>query len=673
MPAPFPELAPIVTFYSYKGGVGRSMAVLNVSSLLAARGFRVLVIDFDLEAPGLSHLLEEVGGKKAQSRPCSGVVELLADAKQCGEQSDLFAKPFAKYAKQYTFHYPIPPELKAHKDGRLFIMPAGRTDPGYALRLNDLNLAALYQEGVGLCLMTHFKQVIKESTLYDFIIVDSRTGHSDEAGICTRDLADQLMVVTGFNRQNISGTASFLTNLRAAFNASGIEPKNPVIILSPVPIGEEDMLAKREDDAKKKFSEAWGKPLPLDLFIPYHPRLAHTEDAYVSARTASDLRDAYNKIESRLLEALNHFPGSLLAKAKDLIMSGEGAQAVAFLEKYAKLETSTGKGISHLQKFPFGWNMDFDLEENDELIKRVLALPEADKILEIYVETKSSASDLFLLAKKLHELESPQRISFDKMILKSKRLNPDHLGSYAIFLHSNQKDDKAAEVFYKLAINADPINANHLGNYAVLLSENLKDDKAAEVFYKRAIKADPKNTTHLENYANFLKNNLKDDKAAEVFYKRAIDADPKHATHLGSYGQILVGRGAIADGIHHLRSAWQNMSTKTGGNAAEFAYSLWLGTMLLDSAEVAWEQAFKFLITAGFRRHRWNFDAMLAQARTRLKPADFKYAKALADAFLDESKVPALNAFPRWKKLQPLDPARINANGAPDKAPQPPW
>ena len=43
----------IVTFYSYKGGTGRSMAVANVAWILASNGNRVLIIDWDLEAPGL--------------------------------------------------------------------------------------------------------------------------------------------------------------------------------------------------------------------------------------------------------------------------------------------------------------------------------------------------------------------------------------------------------------------------------------------------------------------------------------------------------------------------------------------------------------------------------------------------------------------------------------------
>src|SRR5262245_15866916 len=43
----------IVTFYSYKGGVGRSMALANIAVLLARRGLKVLTVDWDLEAPGL--------------------------------------------------------------------------------------------------------------------------------------------------------------------------------------------------------------------------------------------------------------------------------------------------------------------------------------------------------------------------------------------------------------------------------------------------------------------------------------------------------------------------------------------------------------------------------------------------------------------------------------------
>ena len=48
----------VVTFYSFKGGVGRSMCVANVADILARQGLRVLMIDFDLEAPGLEQYFQ---------------------------------------------------------------------------------------------------------------------------------------------------------------------------------------------------------------------------------------------------------------------------------------------------------------------------------------------------------------------------------------------------------------------------------------------------------------------------------------------------------------------------------------------------------------------------------------------------------------------------------------
>lgn len=51
----------IFTFYSYKGGVGRSLALLNTAYDLVSRGRHVLIIDMDLEAPGVSGFLHRHG------------------------------------------------------------------------------------------------------------------------------------------------------------------------------------------------------------------------------------------------------------------------------------------------------------------------------------------------------------------------------------------------------------------------------------------------------------------------------------------------------------------------------------------------------------------------------------------------------------------------------------
>ena len=64
----------VVTFYSFKGGVGRSLALANVSLLLATRGRRVLAVDFDLEAPGLSMMSDLVPNPRKVER---GLFEYL--------------------------------------------------------------------------------------------------------------------------------------------------------------------------------------------------------------------------------------------------------------------------------------------------------------------------------------------------------------------------------------------------------------------------------------------------------------------------------------------------------------------------------------------------------------------------------------------------------------------
>ncbi len=48
-----PRSGRIITFYSYKGGTGRTMALANVAWILAANGYKVLAVDWDLEGPGL--------------------------------------------------------------------------------------------------------------------------------------------------------------------------------------------------------------------------------------------------------------------------------------------------------------------------------------------------------------------------------------------------------------------------------------------------------------------------------------------------------------------------------------------------------------------------------------------------------------------------------------------
>src|SRR2546421_2988553 len=66
----------IYTFYSYKGGVGRSMALANVAEWFYEQGLRVVMIDWDLEAPGLESFFvsgDEI--EKVRAKP--GLIDML--------------------------------------------------------------------------------------------------------------------------------------------------------------------------------------------------------------------------------------------------------------------------------------------------------------------------------------------------------------------------------------------------------------------------------------------------------------------------------------------------------------------------------------------------------------------------------------------------------------------
>jgi hypothetical protein len=70
----------VITFYSYKGGTGRSMALANIAWVLASTGKRVLAIDWDLEAPGLHRYFQPfLNDKELIGQESQGVIDMAID------------------------------------------------------------------------------------------------------------------------------------------------------------------------------------------------------------------------------------------------------------------------------------------------------------------------------------------------------------------------------------------------------------------------------------------------------------------------------------------------------------------------------------------------------------------------------------------------------------------
>lgn len=180
-------MSSIVTFYSYKGGVGRTMAMANVAVLLAQRNLKVLAVDWDLEAPGLERYFTYFS-VVAERR--GGLLGLLNDQQQGSR---------GHYREHLT-------QVTGTLGGRPFeldVLPSGREiDPAYSSILEHFDWEDYFANGGGEFIEDLRTRWRKD---YDVVLIDSRTGLSDTGGICTIQLPDVVVAMFTANYQSLYG------------------------------------------------------------------------------------------------------------------------------------------------------------------------------------------------------------------------------------------------------------------------------------------------------------------------------------------------------------------------------------------------------------------------------------------------------------------------------------
>ena len=159
----------VTTFYSFKGGVGRTMALVNVAVALANRGRRVLAVDFDLDAPALDTF--DVMRPREQ---VPGIIDFVNEYLVSGQAPDV--QRFIGEAAH-----------TGGKGGGLWIMPSARRET-YSANFHHIDWRALYDERDGYLLFEDLKEQWRRFVEPDYVLIDSCTGHTDAGGICTRQL-----------------------------------------------------------------------------------------------------------------------------------------------------------------------------------------------------------------------------------------------------------------------------------------------------------------------------------------------------------------------------------------------------------------------------------------------------------------------------------------------------
>jgi cellulose biosynthesis protein BcsQ len=169
-PADWPA---VVSFYSFKGGVGRSTAAGVVALLLARQGRRVALLDLDLEAPGLEQMFFDPPAERTEA----GLLDYLIEG-TLGEGS--FNPDLRDYVAPFS-----DPAISA-KGGALFVVPAGALDDAYVEKLGRVNAS----DPATVELMKEFINRLVKWQQFDVVVVDCRTGFTDIGGLTLNGLAD---------------------------------------------------------------------------------------------------------------------------------------------------------------------------------------------------------------------------------------------------------------------------------------------------------------------------------------------------------------------------------------------------------------------------------------------------------------------------------------------------
>ena len=275
----------VATFYSFKGGVGRTMALVNVAVELAQRGRRVLAVDFDLEAPGLD-TFNILGTRRKRL----GIVDFVSEYLDTDRAPEV--ERFVHESKAV-----------GGNGGCLHVMPSGEQHERYATSFREIDWLDLYERRDGYLLFEDLKAQWEQVVKPDYVLVDSRTGHTDTGGICTRQLPDAVAILFFPNDQNLRGLTTVVQDIRAEARS----PRNKQIdlhfVMSNVPdLDDEDRVLERKIDSFRQKLGFTGEPRMLHRYdsLSLLNQVVFTKERPRS-RLAREYRDLVDEIVGRNL------------------------------------------------------------------------------------------------------------------------------------------------------------------------------------------------------------------------------------------------------------------------------------------------------------------------------------------------------------------------------------
>jgi hypothetical protein len=177
--APETQGTPRIVFFSIKGGVGRSTALAATAWSVAQAGKRVLVLDLDLESPGLSTAL-----LPPDRQPMYGITDWLVE--------DLVDNGDA------VFENMVATSNLSH-DGEIHVVPAHGAEHGeYIAKLGRVWMPKLQADGTRERWSTRLGRLLLALEVRvrpDVVLIDSRSGIDEIASACITDMGANLILL----------------------------------------------------------------------------------------------------------------------------------------------------------------------------------------------------------------------------------------------------------------------------------------------------------------------------------------------------------------------------------------------------------------------------------------------------------------------------------------------
>lgn len=520
-----------ITFYSYKGGVGRSLALSNVANRLAEFGKKVCIIDFDLEAPGMHLKFHSNIGEH-------GVKSGLVD-----------------YIYEFSTANKVPADIKDYvttikfksdtKRSDISLIAAGNTlKKEYWRKLSAINWNDFFYENnsVGVDFFFNLKEQIRSQINPDFLLIDSKTGITDISGVTMSIFADEVVLLAANNLENIEGICQVMKTLVIPSNSILNQVPKINFVLCRIPY-----FVNAKDKPKETMAKNAAMKFINDGIL----------EANIGTFKLEKVLVIHSDPELEMQEKLK------IGYEHD--RSGDSSVIPIGLDYLELFEEITHGVLTDNEKTEFNnfLKSEFLIEKaiaNPDFMEKVGGLKAALKI------NPKSTIAYYELAWAYYGIDQFEKsIEYINEGLNTSS-NIDHKFKSlraSIYLSLNKFHE--AKQLYQKVLQTDPTNYSTLTGLAVA-HYRLEEFDAALCLEERAVELYPYLDSAWSSYGNILRAMGRFDEAIDAIYK-ALEIDPQSYIATGTLAEIYAGLGNLREFYKNLELSFSfGMPGKTFQN-----------------------------------------------------------------------------------------------------------